>query len=258
MKINPIGRYLDTDSEGFLINDCTDRADMPWEEAILAGSAFIRNQWGDQLHSLYIRGSAARNLAVPDISDLDFFAFVKEGEYRWTDPSFDWSELQKNFPFVHGWESPVTTFSPNLFKEYPALAFQVKVHGRLLAGTELANEIAPFLPGPDCCFQYRWLDADIVAFRQNQQNPANIRSLCKLLLRIGMELSIVKGSPYSPDLYFCFEAVKLYLPELEPMMFKALNWFLSPPESPAAFEEYLNEWIPLLNRQLKMLGFETT
>ncbi len=78
IEIQKHGAVLHTDPDGYLIPDVSlDNIVPPWDEAV----DFIKNAYighlGESLHSVYIRGSVARGLAVEGISDLDSFALAR-------------------------------------------------------------------------------------------------------------------------------------------------------------------------------------
>ena len=78
IKIQKHGAVLSTDKDGYLIPDASlDKIVPPWNEAVnFIKEAYIKHL-GERLHSVYIRGSIARGLAVEGISGLDSFALLR-------------------------------------------------------------------------------------------------------------------------------------------------------------------------------------
>jgi hypothetical protein len=87
---------------------------------VMAG--FVENL-GENLYSVYVRGSVARGLAIDGVSDVDTFALVKPSfsseRIRWqkTDFQSDIAEsIQKKYDFVADVEMMLATYDAN-FRE---------------------------------------------------------------------------------------------------------------------------------------------
>ncbi|EKQ70036.1 hypothetical protein OsccyDRAFT_0296 [Leptolyngbyaceae cyanobacterium JSC-12] len=77
--IQPLGRRLLTDPEGYLINKCHwDDIQPPWLSLVLDLRERYVTLLSDRLHSLYLHGSDPRGLAISDVSDLDSVAILRE------------------------------------------------------------------------------------------------------------------------------------------------------------------------------------
>lgn len=84
------GRFWRSDSNGFLLNDTAISAiDDRYLNAIRQAATIYRTQLGATLHSLYLRGTVPRGMAVAGVSDLDTLALVND-ESAWQQP--DWAE----------------------------------------------------------------------------------------------------------------------------------------------------------------------
>lgn len=77
VKIKRIGTYLDVDESGFLRGVARD-ADLsePWAYAVSALVQRYLDAWEEHVHSVYVRGSVASELAVEGLSDLDSLAVL--------------------------------------------------------------------------------------------------------------------------------------------------------------------------------------
>lgn len=79
VKILPIGHLIGIDQNGYLINDCdASRISSPWLGLVEAWKAGCLDLWGDRLHSLYLRGSVPRGMAMPKLSDLDGVVILQD------------------------------------------------------------------------------------------------------------------------------------------------------------------------------------
>lgn len=73
--IRRIGAYLVADEDGYLPSPAGTAIAAPWSAAVESLVAAYLAEWGQDLHSIYVRGSVARGLALVGVSDLDSFAF---------------------------------------------------------------------------------------------------------------------------------------------------------------------------------------
>ena len=77
-RILPIGKVLHTDSEGYFVSESSmDNIVQPWDEPVQALVEKFRAELGDEMHSLYIRGSLVRGTAIEGVSDIDGIVLVK-------------------------------------------------------------------------------------------------------------------------------------------------------------------------------------
>lgn len=86
--ILPIGSVQPVDAAGCIVNPCADHlVTGPWRAAAQVLVACCREQLGAALHSVHLRGSVPRGLALDGISDLDAAAVVDgpaTGAADWT------------------------------------------------------------------------------------------------------------------------------------------------------------------------------
>jgi len=75
--VKPIGSFLQTDTDGFIVNTTSpEKIQSAWLPAVEMVSDAYRKHFGENLHSVYIRGSVAKGEAIDNISDIDSFAIV--------------------------------------------------------------------------------------------------------------------------------------------------------------------------------------
>ena len=76
IEIRKTGSYFDTDSEGYLINPASmTKIQEEWKPIVNDVVKTYKEQFGDDLISVYLRGSVSKGEAVAGISDIDSFAY---------------------------------------------------------------------------------------------------------------------------------------------------------------------------------------
>lgn len=107
MKIEAHGSFFDISEDGSICNmGHPDNIRPPWKALVEdIKQAYIEN-CADQLHSIYVRGSVARDLAVLNVSDVDSFAVTRPGsalqEMPWAEEAE--RKLSEAYPFSAGVE----------------------------------------------------------------------------------------------------------------------------------------------------------
>lgn len=84
IEIAEYGGVYVVGSDGLLVPEGSrDNIVAPWSEAVDFLVRGYREILGEHLHSVYIRGSVARGLAVEGLSDLDTTAVTRPHEVDW-------------------------------------------------------------------------------------------------------------------------------------------------------------------------------
>lgn len=75
------GRFWGIDPQGFIVNDA-DLSKIPchYQPAIDTAIEAYQTHLSDTIHSVYVRGTVPRGMAIPGVSDLDTFVVVTAGE----------------------------------------------------------------------------------------------------------------------------------------------------------------------------------
>ena len=161
MKIERIGTYGEVDAQGYLrsVGDYSN-IQGEWLDAAQVLKGVYLEQFGSAIHSIYIRGSVAKGLAVKGISDLDSFAVMQP---TWENTvTYDalkaWmtgieQNIQTAFPFVTGIEVGLDTFG-GLDRENP-YTFIIKVEAACVYGQNLAEVIEPYKVDATICLSNR-------------------------------------------------------------------------------------------------------
>ncbi len=112
IQIRSIGNYLEVNEQGYL-QSRADAANITgdWRKAVELLINVYLKAWGQDVHSIYVRGSLAKGVAIKSVSDIDSFAVLRPDKVQTV--SYDefgvWareaeSEIQRVFPFVAGVE----------------------------------------------------------------------------------------------------------------------------------------------------------
>lgn len=235
--IQPIGAYLSQDENGFIVNDLIiNQLEKRWRDVAYYSTKAYKKKLGKYVHSIYIRGSVARGLAVDGVSDLDTFVLVKpefsKEPIRWQTADFQeevGAKLKQEFPFVGDLEMMLATYHEDFRNS--RLAMIVKTQSILVAGENIFSELKNYQPNREMCLNYRWLAEDIQTFLKIKQVDFTIKhcsDMMKIIIRTGFELVIEKVGRFSPDLYICYRDFSKFYPTKEAEMRQALLWFLNP------------------------------
>lgn len=209
------------------------------------------NEWGPDLHSVYIRGSVARSLAIPDVSDIDNFGVLNTGVAvtdrrrlsRWSEVVN--REFEERFRLVAGDEVDLVPFESVLDRTSP-YAFIVKTEAVCVHGNSLADVLEPFHLS-EANFQTRYFRQHLDVFiNEYPAEPAHGRPgfvawLAKRFLRLGMELVMEKENRYTRDLYLCYESFAGHYPLRAESMYRALELAVNP-EANVEVESFLREF----------------
>lgn len=247
IRVRRLGAFWPTDASGNLVGPAARGAIADgWAEAVDYLVGAYLEEWGEVLHSVYVRGSVARGLAVAGVADLDTFAVLAPGLEDTGDTRRlnAWDErvqnaLRAEFPFVAGVEADLVPFADALDRANP-YAFTIKAEALCMHGEDLSPSLEPFAPSPEIAFQARWfryhLDTFVAEYpaEPEEQKPGFIAWLMKRFLRLGMELVMVEEGQYTRDLYLCYETFSLHYPARADAMRRALELAINPAVGPEA------------------------
>lgn len=222
--ILPIGRAHAVDSAGCIVNPCAiDLITPPWRAAVSELLASCREALGPALHSLYLRGSVPRGMAIDGVSDLDTIGIVHacpsgvEARIRWTE-----ARVHALHPRIRGVElrlwplKSLTTVAPH----HPA-RFMLKTQALCLWGPDVAAPWAP-VPIEDARIVLASLPSAMARMKAALQSYSitdaetmceRCRWLAKKIVRAGFELVAVKEQTYTRDLYPCWMAFARHHPQ---------------------------------------------
>ena len=201
VEIQPLGSYLEVDSEGYIINPASlDKIQEQWKPVVDEIVEVYKSQYGEHLKSVYVRGSVAKGQAVENISDIDSFCYTDIAE---DDSSSDWeqkarNEIKTKFPFVEGVELSNRQL-PKVRIKGIFLNQSICVYGEPI-------EISKIKPGKDMMFHIPNLERRIEILDEkleNAETEESIKNVCvwfaKDILRTGFELTMDRSKRYTRD-----------------------------------------------------------
>ena len=253
-EIRKHGAILATDDDGYLIPDASlDKIVPPWDAAVdFIKEAYIEHL-GDRLHSVYVRGSVARGLAVEGISDLDSVALV-HGNPPQARERLSWAgevreKYLKRFPFSDRPEIWIDWVGP-LLDNLEDKGMSLKLEYVCVHGEDVVARIPPVqlkALAKKVKLRREYIESIVGEVREDvakSEHPEFVKKeckwICKRFLRAGSRLVIARTQKYTRDLYYCYELFSNVYPQQEPLMRRALELALNPTTD-------ANELIPLVD-----------
>jgi predicted nucleotidyltransferase len=274
-EILEIGQIFKTNDAGFIVNHSrVEKIVAPWNQVVEAVSDGYRKHLGENVHSIYIRGSVARGLAREHVSDVDSFAVVKAEV-----TNLDWTanlarEVAGRFSFCTGVELICLTYEDLLHgdDEYNASwRMMLKTQCACIYGEDLAGRLPDYKPGAETVVHatdlrrhVERLTDDLRALRLICRLPFAERlfkssdggygplvslgcaELMKRILRTGFEIVMEQEGVYTRDLYPCYRIFSKHFPAQERNMRRALELAVNPTSDPKellAFLEDFGRWM---------------
>jgi hypothetical protein len=249
--ILPIGDFLPVDAEGYLINPCRyERIVPPWSDVVAAIKAAYLHHLREKMHSLYLRGSVAKGMAIAGVSDIDTFAVIF-GEREAIDRSWIAAFQQRmavQYPFQTGIEIGFVPFRA-VCDAYGARGSRllIKTQCVCLWGEDLAPFLPRYKPGRALVGHALEITEDIRQVRErlpSMEDAATVKAWCqwimKRLVRTGFELIMEQEQTYTRDLYPCYVAFSRHFPAQERQMQHALARAIEPSDTKEELAEFLD------------------
>lgn len=230
--IRPHGRCYPVDANGFLRPDAHETLVPPlWQPLVAAAVAAYQAHLGSALHSVYLRGSVPRGLAIPGVSDLDTFAVVdRPVDETWTGPVA--AEL--------GALLPSCTHVELHIEERRVLTDPQHWLGRVLSfqsvcvwGPSLIDGVPPYRPDDRVLSHLPLLTSDLRDARAWLDDPeeevASIAGwIARRTIRSGMELVVARSGRFARDLWPCLQAFSEHYPAHRATMEDVVRMALAP------------------------------
>ena len=239
IEIAEYGGVYAVDSVGRLIPEGSrENIVPPWSEAVAFLVRGYQEVIGEHLHSVYIRGSVARGLAVEGLSDLDTTAVARPHEVDW-ERAIAWGqrtrrEYAERFPFSHRPEIDVRLLA-DLIEAMPTMRW-FKLSAACVYGEDLLADASPVTL--DEMIAATSVEADYIAkvvsdfhegiAAEGADTRSYCRWICKRFLRAASALVLSRTRKVTNDLYYCYKLFSEHYPEREPAMRRALELALNP------------------------------
>jgi hypothetical protein len=256
IHLERIGRYLETDTNGFVLPDvAAEKIDPAFRAVIDWVAPRVFAEAGAT--AFYIRGSVPRGLAIPGISDIDLLFATPARDLQWEEAIE--AEVVSRFPLVRGAE--VSGMTPAELGEIyrpqsrPYLQMLLKTQSLHLAGEDPVRDVAPFRCGIDLFSHAFFLEREYEKLPQKlatQKSESEIQAIrrwyCRRLVRAGLEITLDRVPRFTRDLYLCYEQFAQVYPERESAMLGALENALNGHADPIEYGE-LVRWIAAETRR---------
>ncbi|WP_077303161.1 nucleotidyltransferase [Virgibacillus pantothenticus] len=251
-KVKNIGLFFPTDHEGYLLNESSLIKVQPaFLKIIEKVTAYYKYNLWEQLHSVYIRGSIPRGLAIYGVSDLDTIAIstrdTSELNLQWVNRAEQ--ELTKEFHCVSDIE-----FSFYHLKEvmetstFSLIPFMLKTHSICVYGEDLSSHLPKYKADKTLGNEHLVnLEDQIKQAKEDLKDNtdvADILDCCgwimKIIVRAGLALVIEKENKYTRDLFPAYKLFSTYYPEKELQMKQALAYAIDPVENANEIVDFLD------------------
>jgi hypothetical protein len=238
-KIYPTGKFNDLDSEGYILNSgvypvIQKEYKAPVQKSIDA----VLEHFSEIIHSIYLRGSVAKGIAILNVSDIDFI-FISTIELTKEEKSILYDEIEPKicveFPYINGIELHFQTLD-SLQQNW--VQFMMSTQCVCIYGEDLNLTLPKFKIDENAYSHIGSLESDISSIQEEfikETNSDEIKSACtwimKRIVRVGFEICIRRGEraqKYTRDLYPCYEVFSEYYPERKAEMFEALTLAIYP------------------------------
>jgi len=238
IEIQNVGTVMETDENGNLINEAgLDKIQEKYQAPIDDVIEIQREQFGDRLTAIYIRGSVAKGTAIDDISDLDTITLVDmtKEELDNLDTSYRkrvGEEMKEKYPFLEKVELPIFSKENISFQ----MQFLLKTSAVCVEGEDISKDMKPIALNKENASTIRGkLDKNITEAVEEINEAEDGKTVQKALqwvskrmLRAGALLVATDGKKYTRDLYPAYEIFSEKYPEQEESMRQALEYALNP------------------------------
>ncbi|UAW64458.1 hypothetical protein KMZ15_01865 [Mycoavidus sp. HKI] len=250
-EIEPLGSFFSQTKDGYVINPASpERLVSPWLEALEEIRQIYIQKLGEQLHSVYVRGSVAFGTAIAGFSDLDSFCLVyPRGTECVIWQALPWSDdapVQRlGFPCAVEFVS--VTFHHNFARVNPIVSMIIKTQSLCIHGPDIGPALPDCRPGLAMMMDAELLDRQLSAVEAELTSgrpvsPEQVQSLMKRILRTGFELVMERENRYATSLYLLYMCFSRHYPEREADMRWVLETFLNPDVSPLQLRDRLTDF----------------
>ncbi|MGP4072906.1 nucleotidyltransferase [Piscibacillus sp. B03] len=251
-QIKSIGRFLELNDDGYLINESSKKNIKPaYYNVIEEVIRTYRAHLGDHLHSIYVRGSIPRGLGLEHVSDLDTLAVTTE---KTLDADLEWVEraevkINNQFEYVNGLELSVYPIEDILeVNRFSVIPFIIKTHSICVDGKDLSVFLPDYKPDKalgnehliNLSNQIQQAKEDLEGNEDDEDILDCCQWIMKIIVRAGLALVIEEENKYTRDLYPAYKIFSKYYPEKEADMEQAFKYAIEPIDNPNEIIDFLN------------------
>lgn len=235
-KIIKTGKIQPIDANGYIVNNCSlDLLQAEYQPVLKDILTLYEQHFSDVLHSVYLRGSVAKGIAMPFVSDIDTIAIskVKLSQAQLAERLTPAAFLDQKYDFVNGIEAHFESLSD--VQNSDRLQFLLKTQCICIYGTDLNPALPSFKPDKNGIAHAPYLESDIERAKnwlKDETDEAEIKDICswimKRIVRIGFEIVMERENCFTRDLYPCYELFSKHYPAKQAQMFRILELAVFP------------------------------
>lgn len=258
MQIQKIGKFHIIDQKGYIKNAAivpiaqheyrTVVQDM-LEELVLA--------LPENLHSVYIRGSVAKGIAIPHVSDIDLVILLHHEVLDSNLDDFIENKIVDKFPFVKGVELLIITI--NECKE-TRVQFLLKTQCGCIYGNDISNQLPEFKLDKVAYAHSDSFYDSMLRIRKKmveKSDPDEIKKSCrwimKRIIRTGYETVMLRDHSFTRDLYLNYEVFCKFHPTKAEDMKQALELAINPTDDKSMILNVMDRLVDYIHENVLML-----
>lgn len=228
-KIYPTGKFNELDYEGFILNSgIYPVIQEEYREPVQLALGLALSRFSEIIHSVYLRGSVAKGIAVHEVSDIDFI-FVSTREITRDEKDILYHSFEpqvcERYPFIQDIEYHFQSLE--LLKK-KGVQFMMKTQCVCIFGEDVNPSLPKFKIDETAFAHIQSLERDVNDTFNDKHSCAWIM---KRLVRVGFELCMIRAQKYTRDLYPCYQVFSEYYPERKEEMFEALTLAIFPTDA---------------------------
>jgi ribosomal protein S18 acetylase RimI-like enzyme len=262
VTLRAVGGFLPLSDTGFILNDTATTFVDPGLAARV--NEVYRATYGDDLHSVYVRGSVARGNFLPGVSDLDTFAAVDRDDVAQAMPGAGEASaaLLREFPDFTEIVFVAVSVKTILTERRNPFTFLLQTQSCCIYGTPLHARLEPYRPDIEIVGEAMYLRHRIAKYAADVEGidaPEALKLQCgvlmKGLVRSAYDLVLPIEGRYTRDLFWCYRGFVRHYPEHDAAVRQAVEWALEPIADKGAIGALLSGFGVWLCTEIdKMLG----
>ncbi|MGP4077092.1 nucleotidyltransferase domain-containing protein [Halobacillus sp. K22] len=253
-EIRNIGFTSRTNLQGMLINEARmDKINPSYIPALEEIVESLQSSFSKDIHSIYLRGSLPRGLAMEGISDIDLLVITQDAEDKEVHDQMKQiaRETEVRYSFINGAEMgviPLQEVYP--IRRFSILPFMIKTYSVCLYGENIQPMLPEFKPDEKLANEHVFpLKSQIAQAQEDltgNDDQEDIKDCCvwimKIIIRCGFAFVMTKERTYTRDLYPAYHLFAKYYPSQEPWMRQALEYAIAPSTDTEKLQSFLNNF----------------
>lgn len=248
---------------GFIVNEANIKKIQPYYKKILKEiDRLYVDKLGDNLLSVYVRGSVSVGRAKFNISDIDSVAIIKrklaKKDLLWIVKTAN--DLEKKYPKAGLVELTIISLKELLEStKYKNLRVYLKTQSICLRGKDILPQLPQIKPGKKLAIcLYGNVSEELEILKKIFSNKRISRDylfekrpikfwcmwMARTLLRAGSGLVMLQKPIYSQDLKTCFALFTEKYPEYTREMLQLLEWAVNPTNNRQQLFDFLDNFTP--------------